>query len=451
MTGGPAGDGGVPLGRQGRVARRAVLGAGLALGVVGGGSLLRDAARAEETIPLVSAGVGFSGPSQRSFLLPQERFPVPGSRALTPAARTPELVAAETGLLAVVRRTVDPRWAGLAGDAVLDLNVLSAGLPAPVAAWTANWRYVWPRDAAHVCRLYADLGRGADVLRWITFLARCQRPDGQFEARYTLAGSTPDARPHQADGAGWFLWALHRSCRALPGLREDLLAVARPAAVAALRAVFTDLDRPRGDGLPSPTPDYWEVPERRTTLGVAAVTLAGLQAAAALGEDLGPQAVQAASYAERLREVVAVRFGRTGFRRYARGGGYDAALALLLPPYVHGLEREVVPLLDLAWTAMLRPAGGVSPGEGWKDTWVSWTPETALFAQAYVAAGHPGRGRDVLAWLEEHRTVAGSLPEKVLSEGSPAAVAPLAWTCALVCSTAMELAPPAARGQAEAG
>ncbi|RIK14190.1 MAG: glycoside hydrolase family 15, partial [Acidobacteria bacterium] len=409
---------------RGRVSRRAVLGGGLAAGVLGGGSLVREAAQAEDVIPLASGGVGFSGPGERSFLLPGEPFPLAGSRALTVGARTPGLVATETALLAAVRGRVEPRWEDLAGGAVLDLNVLSAGLAAPVAAWTANWRYVWPRDAAHVCRCYAELGRDADVLRWLAFLARCQRPDGHFEARYTLAGGVPDDRPRQADGVGWFLWALHRCVEALPRRRADLLAVGRPTAVAALRAVFADLDRPGGDALPSPTPDYWEVPERRTTLGVAALTLAGLQAAAALGEELAPEAVLAASYAERLRETIAARFGRTGYRRYARGGGYDAALTFLLPPYVRGLESEVGPLLDVAWEAMRRPAGGVAPGERWKDGWISWTPETALFAQAYAGAGRPGRAAEVLTWLDTHRTVAGSLPEKVLSDGSPAAVAP---------------------------
>jgi GH15 family glucan-1,4-alpha-glucosidase len=37
-----------------------------------------------------------------------------------------------------------------------------------------------------------------------------------------------------------------------------------------------------------------------------------------------------------------------------------------------------------------------------------------------------------LRWLDEHRTREGSLPEKVLSNGTPAAVAPLAWTAATV-------------------
>lgn len=38
----------------------------------------------------------------------------------------------------------------------------------------------------------------------------------------------------------------------------------------------------------------------------------------------------------------------------------------------------------------------------------------------------------MLGWLATHRTGAGSLPEKVLFDGRPAAVAPLAWTAANV-------------------
>ena len=38
----------------------------------------------------------------------------------------------------------------------------------------------------------------------------------------------------------------------------------------------------------------------------------------------------------------------------------------------------------------------------------------------------------MLSWLGAHRTDAGSFSEKVLHDGRPAAVAPLAWTASLV-------------------
>ncbi len=58
----------------------------------------------------------------------------------------------------------------------------------------------------------------------------------------------------------------------------------------------------------------------------------------------------------------------------------------------------------------------------------------------------PGRARDnatgrrrCSGWLGSHRTAAGSFPEKVLHDGRPAAVAPLAWTAALVVIARHEL------------
>jgi hypothetical protein len=100
-------------------------------------------------------------------------------------------------------------------------------------------------------------------------------------------------------------------------------------------------------------------------------------------------------------------------------------------------------MVERAWTAaqseLRRPAGGLAPGAGWRADGISWTPETALFA---LTAAHLGRG-DVAAhwldWLDAHRTDAGALPEKVLADGSPASVAPLAWTAALVVLTVAEL------------
>lgn len=433
------------------VRRRALLGAGvLAVGAgAAGESLVRVVPRGNPRVPLYSAAVGVGATGERTMLAPEELLPAAPSRVLDDPGRDSEVALAEESLLADVDRLevegrADPRWRELLATSLLDLNALSHGLPAPVAAWSGPWRYVWPRDAAHVCRTMAALGRPEEVLAWLGFLAGVQREDGHFEARYTLLGGVPDDRPMQADGVGWFLWAVQQ-CADLaltPEHRAELLALAGPAAGAALRAVYRDLDRT--GGLPTATPDYWEVHERRTTLGIAALTLAGLQSAARLGEGLCPEAGRAQRYADRLRDDVVRLFGRRGYQRYVRGGGHDAAITFLIPPYVSGLEDEVAPLLTTAWREMRRPAGGVAPGAGWREDGISWTPETALFGQAWAELGETTRAKDVLAWLEAHRTPAGSLPEKVLADGSPAAVAPLAWTCALTASTILHpaLAPP---------
>ncbi len=88
---------------------------------------------------------------------------------------------------------------------------------------------------------------------------------------------------------------------------------------------------------------------------------------------------------------------------------------------------------------MHRPAGGLAPGTGWKDDGISWTPETAQFALAHAANGNHTEAVRNLEWLEAHRTMVESFPEKVLYDGSPAGVAPLAWTAALVLLAIREL------------
>jgi glucoamylase len=67
-----------------------------------------------------------------------------------------------------------------------------------------------------------------------------------------------------------------------------------------------------------------------------------------------------------------------------------------------------------------------------------------------TAACHEPRARavDLLRWLDQHRTAAGSLPEKVLANGQPASVAPVAWTAAAVVITADELERGCAGGSA---
>ena len=55
-----------------------------------------------------------------------------------------------------------------------------------------------------------------------------------------------------------------------------------------------------------------------------------------------------------------------------------------------------------------------------------------------LAAAEPGDNVDAtnwLTWLPQHLTASGSIPEKVRSDGRAGAVAPLAWTDALVVLT----------------
>ena len=70
---------------------------------------------------------------------------------------------------------------------------------------------------------------------------------------------------------------------------------------------------------------------------------------------------------------------------------------------------------------------------------MSWTNATASRAMTAAFIGEREEAVARLRWLDQHRTAAGSLPEKVSPDGQPAAVSPLAWTAAAVVITADEL------------
>jgi GH15 family glucan-1,4-alpha-glucosidase len=63
-----------------------------------------------------------------------------------------------------------------------------------------------------------------------------------------------------------------------------------------------------------------------------------------------------------------------------------------------------------------------------------------LYAWVAAEAGATDLADGWLAFLDSHRTPSGSLPEKVLADGSPAAVAPLGWSaaCALLALDALD-------------
>jgi GH15 family glucan-1,4-alpha-glucosidase len=241
----------------------------------------------------------------------------------------------------------------------------------------------------------------------------------------------------QEDGAGWVLWATGQVLATLPPAERARppLTVLQLADRASTRVLTLTQD---GTRLPPASADYWEVPETSLTLGTVAPLLAGLEAAAAVYSDVGRSAfagrLTVASI--RLRAAVEASFGTRGYPRHVDGDAVDAAVTFVLPPF------QQLPLAgaETAWSratrVMRRPGGGLAPGEGWKQDGISWTPETALFALSAASTGRPAQARAWLWWLAEHRTASGSLPEKVLSNGEPAAVAPLAWTAALVVLTA---------------
>lgn len=322
----------------------------------------------------------------------------------------------------------ETRWADMSRRALLDLDLLVLDDGAAAAGWNANWRYVWPRDAAFVAVALSLTGRHEQAFRILEHVQSLQEDDGTWHARYLLDGSgdVPDDRGTQLDGLGWMLWATWVWSRTTPESATGLASLA-PMVTAASRALRENLDT--GLRLPLPSPDYWEVPESEVTLGTAAPILVGARAAVDLLGDLGRSDASARAVERDLTDGVAAHFGRRGYPRTASGRLMDTSVAFLMPPFApsdDGVETAWRHALDV----LARPNGGLAPGEGWKSDGVAWTPETAVFAMTAAASGDVATATRLLDWLDDHRTSLGSLPEKVNHLGEPAAVAPLAWTAA---------------------
>jgi len=360
---------------------------------------------------------------------------VPGSRVLTSAAPGPgsaDAIAADRRWLAAGRVPGGPRFAPLAERALLDLRSLTLPSGAALAGWSGPWRYLWPRDAAFVVAAFTATGHPDSARAVLHHLTRIAPADGRWQARYIPDGSgrAPDGRGVQTDGAGWVLWAAD----AWAAAARDPVAGLRllwPMVASSADALADSLGR---NGLPGPSPDYWEVATSKHSLGVAAPVVAGLEAAVRLAGRVGDRTAAARWVGAADRAAVGLErtFGRHGWRRTA-GGAFDAAVTFAGPPFT--VDRGAGEVLDAAFAAARNANGGVRPGAGWRRDGISWTPETALFGLAWAGGGRPDRARDVLGWLSRNTTRLGSLPEKVRADRRPASVAPLAWTCATVLLT----------------
>ena len=328
-----------------------------------------------------------------------------------------------------------------AARSLLFLRLLVRPGGAALAAETPYWAYVWPRDSSFTAAALAVTGHRREAAAILSFLASTQRADGTWPARSHPDGRpVDDGRPAQLDATGWVPWAAWLASD--QGRDRDLAARLWPAVRAAADHAAAALGP---DGLPPAGPDYWERHERAPTLGTAAALLAGLRAAARLAEragerEQGPGRELAegrhaawAVAAERLDQGVRRRFGPGGYQRHPGGGGPDAAVTWLGPPFGPA-DPAVGRAVRAAWRR-LTVAGGAVPGRPWLGG-DPWTPATASFALAAMAAGDRPAAEARLAWLLAHRTPLGAFPERVgRDNGAPRSVAPLAWTHALVLLT----------------
>lgn len=328
-------------------------------------------------------------------------------------------------------------------DALRDLETLSLPNGVPVAGWAPAWRYVWPRDSAFAASALARTGHMAEARRILNFLSAVQPASGKFQARYRPDGSgPPDDRGLQLDGSGWAVWALEQVASRVPSAddRRQLIADYGLLLDRSVDAVLLSIGN--GASLPPPSADYWETPERRVTLATCSVLLAGLRSAERLYGATGDRRqIVVGLIADRFEQTILGAFAADGFPRHlgGRARSVDLGVTFMLSPFAGTTEPAVLDAWRRSPTFMRRPAGGLAPGGSWRRDGISWTPTVATYATAAACRAPRAAAVDWLRWLDSHRTAAGSLPEKVLANGQPASVAPLAWTAAAVVITADEL------------
>jgi glucoamylase len=372
---------------------------------------------------------------------------VPGTRVLAGTPDSTRLAAEQRAWLASGTVPTVPELGSstMVRDALLDLHVLSHPYGVAVAGWAPPWRYVWPRDSALVATALARTGHLADADRVLTFLERSQPENGIFAARYRPDGTgVPDGRGPQTDSVGWALWALQQVVQTLPSAeKRPFVERHRQLLDSSARAAETLLDNPRS--LPPASSDYWETSERKLTLSTAALLHAGLRSAADLYAELGEpeQSRQADALATRTAAAIQRAFGPRGYPRVAGGSpsSVDLGVSYLLPPFAATADEGVLQIWRASAARMARPAGGLAPGGAWRRDGVSWNTATSSYAMTAAFVGPREVAVARLGWLDQHRTALGSLPEKVLADGEPASVAPLAWAAAAVIIAADQLGP----------
>jgi hypothetical protein len=354
----------------------------------------------------------------------------------------------------------------MAEGALADLRLLTQPDGAVAAAWYGEWKFAWPRDDSWAAAAFAATGHPGESLRVLRFLARVQYPSGAWAAKYTLSGTPVVTGPgSELDACGWFPWAVwtwysYSGDRGAARRRE--LAGLWPAVRLAADAAAASLSR---DGLPPPSPDYWEDRASQPTIGTAGPLLAGLRAAVRLATGLheAADANRWAGAAARLDQGITAAYGPE-FNRFPDGtgglaewlalfgagpgpagalggggqpGGWllngpDAAVTFLGPPFGPPDAAVNAAVARAARILTLRN-GGILPGTTWRgDRSVAWTPATGFFALYDASTGRLAAARTWLDWLAAHRTAAGALPEQVSGSGQPVSVAPLDWTCAIV-------------------
>lgn len=373
-------------------------------------------------------------------------MPAGGTQPVTVAAKDPGALRQIAESAAWLERGSVPGELGpqrdAAARALLSMRALLQPNGASAAAWHSIWKYSWPRDSSFVSAAFAHTGHSSEAYQILSYNAATQRADGTWEARTKLDGSgPPDGREWQLDGNGWVPWATWQWYQTAPAEnRQARLAFLYPMIQRAANYTTGSLD---AEGLPPASPDYWELGTETANIGTAAPLLSGLNSAVDLARALGhtADATRWATAAGCLSTAISKHFAPLGYQRTIDGKhGYDSAAAFMAPPF-NDAPADLPAALDRTYQALVRPNGGVVPGNDPDFDWgeSTWTPSTSFLALAWAGLADTRKARPVLDWVLSKRNILGELPELVDGDGNPASTVPLGWTGSLLIMTLTQL------------
>lgn len=339
----------------------------------------------------------------------------------------------------------DPDLERLYKRSLMVLKLLQDNETGAVAGGARSfWSYCWPRDGVFTAAAFDLAGYYPEAEALYHLLARIQRPDGLWEARYNTDGTpVTDGRATQIDTAGYFPWGvwLHVTVSG----DHDFASRMYPTVRRAADHVLATLDPQTG--LPGPSSDYWESSKHlKFYMSNSIVCWAGLISSANLADTLGRKkdVRRYRAGAERIEHGVLKHLWSEQKKSYIRATeefvGVDSAACWAVSPF--GMfepdDPRLVSTVKRMEFLLTTGQGGITPGEDWirHDPWVH---ETLFLLLYHCATKNTAESNMYFNWVKKVATNADTLPETIsLQNGMPNSTTPLAWAHAYFIFSAVE-------------
>lgn len=333
------------------------------------------------------------------------------------------------------------------------------------------YAYCWPRDGAYALWPLIRLGYVDEPRRFFEFCRRVLHPSGYLMHKYRADGAL---------GSSWHPY-VHPGGLSVPPIQEDETAMVLFTFVQfyqmhpdarLLHEFYQSMVVPMADfmasyvdtttGLPRPSYDLWEEVFLTTTYTTAVVYGALLAAAdmAEVAED-ADSAVRWRTAADDMLTSAHKHLYNVDKKSFYKGiivndGQIErdetVDMSSIFGSFMFGLfpvgSNELKAAISTARSTFGIDAGtiGLPRYENDRYSRVSdditgnwWIITTLWLAQYYLETNEPDAAKQILAWVQQHSSESGILPEQISPlDESPVSVAPLTWSHAEYVATLLD-------------